>query len=290
MTRLPVIVNPAARGGRSAVPRDVLERCARSAGAEPVWWETEGPGHATELAQRAVRESLPAIAAWGGDGTYNETARGLIDSETALLLLPGGTTSVLVYELGLPRDPGAALTVQLAGRRRAMSVARTDRGQLFLLMLSVGPDSLILENLPAALKVHAGKLGITVQALVEFARARLPRFSVELGEQSLDASWCIVGNSRSYAGPYPATPGADPFERGLEAVVLTRHGRPAVIPFFFAIPSGRHVRQRGVERHVVFEVGLIGDTSIPYQLDGDPAGHLPVRARATGERIWVLVP
>ncbi len=290
MIRLPVIVNPAARGGRSAVPRDVLERSARSAGAELEWWETEGPSHAAELARRAVRERLPAIAAWGGDGTYNEAARGLVDSETALLLLPGGTTSVLVYELGLPRDPAAALTAQLGGRRRAMSVARTDRGQLFLLMLSAGPDSLILENLPAKLKVRGGKLGITVQAFVEFARARLPRFSVELGDQSLDSSWCIVGNSRSYAGPYPATPGADPFEPGLEAVVLTRHGRPAVIPFFFAIPSGRHVRQRGVERHMTLEVGLIGDESIPYQLDGDPAGRLPVRARATGERMWVLVP
>lgn len=290
MTRLPVIVNPAARGGRSAVPRDVLERCARSAGAEIEWWETDGPGHAAELARRAARERLPAIAAWGGDGTYNETAQGLVDSETALIVLPGGTTSVLVYELGLPRDPATALITQLGGRRRAMSVARTDRGQLFLLMLSVGPDSLILENLPATLKVRAGKLGVTMQAFVEFARARLPRFHVELNGRSLESSWCIVGNSRSYAGPYPATPGADPFEAGLEAVVLTRHGRLAVIPFFFAIPSGRHVRHRGVQRHTTLDVGLIGDDSIPYQLDGDPAGRLPVRARASGERMWVLVP
>jgi diacylglycerol kinase family enzyme len=47
---------------------------------------------------------------------------------------------------------------------------------------------------------------------------------------------------------------------------------------------------RGVERHATTEVLLTGDERIPYQLDGDPAGHLPVTARATPERVWVRVP
>jgi diacylglycerol kinase family enzyme len=290
LSSLPVIVNPAARGGRSRPPREVLERAAAPHGVRLEWWETTGVGHATELAARAARDRLPAIAAWGGDGTYNEAARGVVGSETALVLLPGGTTSVLVYELGLPRRPEQALIAQLEGERRAMTVARTDRGQLFLLMLSAGPDSLILANLPPLLKSRAGKVGITLQAFVEFGRASLPRFEVTTGELRREVGWCIVGNSRFYGGPWPATPGADPFREGLETVLLTRHGRLAVVPFFFAIPSGRHLRLRGVERHATTEVLLAGDECIPYQLDGDPAGHLPVTARATPERVWVLAP
>jgi len=287
---LPVIVNPAARGGRGAPPRESLERAAAAEGVTVEWWETTAPGHATELAAKAARDRVPILAAWGGDGTYNEAARGLRDTETALLLLPGGTTSVLVYELGVPRRPDEALRAQLRGERRAMSLARTDRNQLFLLMLSAGPDSLILERLRPGLKLHGGKFGIGVQAVVEFARARLPRFTVHIDGSRRDASWCIVGNSRCYAGPYPGTPGADPFAEGLEAVVLTRHGRRAVIPFFFAIPSGRHLTMRGVDRLPAHEVALVGAEDIPYQLDGDPAGHLPVTARATAETLWVLVP
>jgi diacylglycerol kinase family enzyme len=287
---LPVIVNPAARGGRSRPPRELLERAAAALGVRLDWWETQGVGHATELAARAARDRLPAIAAWGGDGTYNEVARGVVGSETALVLLPGGTTSVLVYELGIPRRPEQALVAQLEGERRAMTVARTDRGQLFLLMLSAGPDSLILTNLPPLLKSRAGKFGITLQAFVEFSRASLPRFEVTAGEVRREVGWCIVGNARSYGGPWHATPGADPFREGLETVLLTRHGRLAAVPFFFAIPSGRHLRLRGVERHATAEVLLAGAESIPYQLDGDPAGYLPVAARATAERVWVCVP
>jgi diacylglycerol kinase (ATP) len=289
LSLLPVVVNPAARGGRRGVPRGRIERAAATHGLTVEWWETEGPGHASELAARAARDRVPVLAVWGGDGTYNEAARGLVGSETALLALPGGTTSVLAYELGIPHHPERALLAQLDGERRAMAVARTDHEQLFLLMLSVGPDAVILTNLPQLLKQHAGKFGISLQACVEFVRGGFPRFSVVANGVQCEASWCIVGKSRSYGGPYAATPAADPFAPDLDVVALTRMGRAALLPFFFLIPSGRHLRMRGVQRACAREVRLLGE-GVPYQLDGDPAGTLPVTARSSGDRLWVLVP
>jgi len=287
---LPIIVNPIARGGRTALPREDLERIGASAGFKVEWWETTGPGHAVELATKGARDGAPMVAAWGGDGTYNEVARGLVGGDAALVVLPGGTSSVLAWELGIPRRAEDALRAQLAGSRRKMNVGRTDRGQLFLLMLSVGPDSVILNNIPQPLKVHGGKVGITIQAFVEFARAQLPDFVVQADGHQVRASWCIVGNGKYYGGPYRATPGADPFEQGFEVVTLERHGRTAVVPFFFAIPTEHHLRMRGVRRFPAREVVLDGDDSIPFQLDGDPAGVLPVTARAVDEHLWVTVP
>ncbi|MGD1149283.1 MAG: diacylglycerol kinase family protein [Thermoanaerobaculaceae bacterium] len=289
MKVLPVVINPVARGGRRKPPTERLERLAAEFGWRLEWWATQGPGHAAELAERAVRDHHPALGVWGGDGTYNEAARGLVGSVTALVALPGGTTSVLAYELGIPRDPARALVRLLGGERKAMAVGRTDSGQLFLLMLSAGPDSVILAHLPALLKRRAGKVGITAQALLEFSRGNLPRFSVTVDGTRFEASWCIVGNARSYGGPFAATPGADPFNTGLEVVSLKRHGRTAAVPFFFSIPSGRHLGLPGVDRRPATEVRLAGE-GIPYQLDGDAAGFLPVTARASDERVWVLVP
>ena len=50
-------------------------------------------------------------------------------------VLPGGTTSVLAYELGVPRPSSRAVTALLKGEDRAMRVGRSDRGDLVLLML-----------------------------------------------------------------------------------------------------------------------------------------------------------
>lgn len=290
MNVLPCIVNPTSRGGRARPPRHLLERAAAEQGWRVEWWPTRAAGHATELAARAVAGGHPIVAVWGGDGTYNETARGLLNSDTAMLILPGGTTSVLAFELGVPHRPVEALRVQLAAPRRAMAVARTDHGQVFLIMLSAGPDSLILQRVPGVLKRRLGKVGIGMQAVAEFCRGRLPRFRVVFEGGEVDASWCIAGNARCYGGPHHATPGADPFSPGLEVVTLDRHGRLEAVPFFFAIPRGTHLARPGVTRRAVRELRLDGAADVPYQLDGDPAGFLPVRAFAADDRVWVLPP
>jgi diacylglycerol kinase family enzyme len=287
---LPLIYNPVARGGRGRVPEARLAAVAASHGWKLDLRPTRAPGHATELAAQAREAGCELVAVWGGDGTYNEAARGLLGGETAMVILPGGTTSVLAYELGLPRNPVEALAVQLSGQTRKLFVGRTDKGQIFLLMLSVGPDALILHNLPPLWKRYAGKVGITLQAVVEFFRARLPGFSVQANGSVLAAGWCIVGNARFYGGPFAATPGADPFRPGLEAVVQTRRGRAAAIPFFFGIPLGKHLGLSGVVRFAAEEVVLSGEGQVPYQLDGDPAGFLPVTASASQEFVPVRVP
>lgn len=58
-------------------------------------------GHACELAQQAVAEKVPIVVAVGGDGTVNEIASSLVDSDTALAILPLGSGNGLARELGI---------------------------------------------------------------------------------------------------------------------------------------------------------------------------------------------
>ncbi|HPB84670.1 MAG TPA: diacylglycerol kinase family lipid kinase [Paludibacteraceae bacterium] len=58
-------------------------------------------GHACELAQHAVSEGIPIIAAVGGDGTVNEIASALVHTDTALAILPLGSGNGLARDLGI---------------------------------------------------------------------------------------------------------------------------------------------------------------------------------------------
>jgi len=292
LRRHPVIWNPTAGSGRAGRLRPRLEAAAARLGVELEWWPTRGPGHAAELARRAAAERRELVFALGGDGTYNEVARGLVGSATALAPLPGGTSSVLAYELDIPRPADAALPALVAGSTRPMTVGRTDRGELFLLMLSAGPDALVLERLPAAMKRRGGKPAIAAQALVELLRARLPRLAVTVDGERIAAGWAIVGNTRCYGGPFRATPGADPFRPEFEVVVQRRRGRLPVLGFLFGIPRERHLRRPDVVRRTAIRVALEpeGREAVPYQLDGDPVGHLPVRAEIAPERLAIRLP
>jgi diacylglycerol kinase family enzyme len=291
---LPVIVNPTAGGGRLLKQQGELDAAALAAGAELEWWPTESPGHATELGRRAASQGRQLVLAFGGDGTYNEVARGLLGTATALGVLPGGTTSVLAYELAIPRPAPHALMALVAGHDRAIRVGRTSRDEVFLLMLSAGPDSLVLKRLWPSLKRLGGKVGVAMQAVVELVRwQKLPRLVIEVDDLVIDSSWVIVGNARCYAGPFEATPGADPRAPAFEVVALKGAGRRAAVPFALGLPLGRHLRRQDVVRLTAERVRLApasGWHELNYQIDGDVVGRLPVEVGVDPRELMVRLP
>ena len=292
MRSIPIIVNPTAGGGRLMRSSVDLDAAGHRCGIKLDWRHTEHAGHGTELAREAAIDGYPLVFAYGGDGTYNEVARGLLGTDTALGVLPGGTTSVLAYEFGIPRPASVALESLIIGRDRAMRVGRTDRNEIFLLMLSSGPDVVVLEGLNDGLK-RIGRSGIALQALREFVRFKsMPSVEVVAGGRSRIVGWVIVGTGRCYAGPYHATPGANPFAPSLEVVAQKSVGRRFAVPFALGMPLGRHVRRKDVWRAIVDEIELlpIGNRPMKYQLDGDLAGELPVKATIDSESLLVRLP
>jgi diacylglycerol kinase family enzyme len=66
--------------------------------------DTEARGHATTLCREAAHEGYDVVVAFGGDGTVNEAANGLVGSPTPLTCLPGGSANVFGKMLGIPGE------------------------------------------------------------------------------------------------------------------------------------------------------------------------------------------
>jgi len=294
LTLIPVVINPTAGDGRLLRRRHELAQAARDCGVELEWWLTERPGQGAQLARRAAADGSPLVLAWGGDGTYNEVARGLLGSATAMGVLPGGSTSVLAYELAVPRPEAKALVSLLHGADRPMRVGHSDHDDVVLLMLSAGVDALVVEEAFRRRRRNTGKIGIALQAVRELARRRpLPRLRVRTEGGTIEGGWVIVGNARCYAGPFRATPAADPFEPGFEVVVHTAVGRPPAVGFALTLALGRHLRRPDVLRkrceRVIVEPAA-GSDRLPYQVDGDPIMALPVTLEVDPRPLLVRLP
>lgn len=103
------IMNPISGTARKAgIPRLIEERLDKEKFNYSVV-NTMYAGHATEIARAAKEEGTDIVVAVGGDGTVNEVARSIVQSDTALGIIPCGSGNGLARHLMLPMDIGGAI-------------------------------------------------------------------------------------------------------------------------------------------------------------------------------------
>lgn len=106
MERVVVIANPVASQFTGGSHRDVMAELAKTHEVEAVW-----PGsasEATEAARGAVESGAAVVVAMGGDGMVHHVTQGLVGSDTALGIVPVGTTNVVARLFDIPFRPSRA--------------------------------------------------------------------------------------------------------------------------------------------------------------------------------------
>ncbi len=272
----------------------VHQRLARHHDVQVV--ETNRRGHATRFAQDAARRGIDVVVSFGGDGTLNEVATGIAGTDTALAVLPGGSTNVFARTIGLPNDALAAVDVIVDSLERnniaPIGLGKVN-GRYFTFHTGIGYDASVVKRVEqrASLKRYAGHPLFVVAALRTWAfdySRKHPHFELRFdSDDSNDAKdvadvadgyFSIVLNTNPYTflgnRPLDLVPNAG-LEAGL-AVVTFRSLKATHI----LRSLGSALRGGGVPpapwldiRHDVAQLEITSTTPFPYQLDGDYLGE-----------------
>jgi diacylglycerol kinase family enzyme len=229
--------------------------------------------------------------AFGGDGTVNEAANGLVGSDTPLTVLPGGSTNVWCRTLGIPHDVVDA-TEHLLRIADDFHPRRVDLGRVnerhFVFASGVGLDASVVERVDAHpnRKARFGAWYYTVAAIAIFNRRYLvnpPVVRVTTGERVLTGVTVIVQNADPFTyfrrRPIRITEPAGLDTGSLSAAVLKR---ATVLELPTLIPRVLSTRARTVLRHRQVEglgelhdlrIDAVDDRPFPVQVDGDYIGE-----------------
>jgi diacylglycerol kinase (ATP) len=299
-----LIHNPNAGNGGNGRRRllDQARQILASGGIEAELAETTGPGHATEIAEQAVRDHRQLVIACGGDGTLNEVVNGLANYSNGhrvpLALLPGGTANILAKELDLPWDIPRAARRLIHGEVREIALGlatpaeQPGRKRYFLSVAGGGPDGMIVYSVDLGLKARVGILAYWWQGAREVLRYTFPRFRVRTGDRELEATLVVVGRTKNYGGPFKITDQADLFEDRFEVMALTTQSGLRYLSYLPTLWMGNLRREEGV--HFWKAEALVCeplDSSPVYaQVDGEPLARLPIEFSIVPRALKLLVP
>ena len=239
-----LIVNPTSGRGLAlrALPKIEAEFARR--GLPYRVERTSGPGDASRLARMAAAERPEGIVAIGGDGTFFDVVNGMAGSDVPLLFAACGTGNDFVKCLPLPREPLAALRVQLDAPIRRIDLGRMNAIH-FLNVSGTGFDVDVLRCVDRHKEKHGGLLAYMLGLRDALKHYRPAEATVSFdGGPERRARFAIVsiGNGRYFGGGMKAVPDAE-VDDGLFDVVVVDPVRkvaiPALIAFFIA---GLHIR------------------------------------------------
>jgi len=289
--KIHVIINPA-----SGQPQPILHTLNSVFHPAGIDWDvfiTKQSGDAERFARQSAASGADVVAAYGGDGTVMEAARGLFGSQTPLAILPGGTANLMSVELGVPKDlaQAAAIAANPDSRLRLVDAGLFGGKTHFLLRVGLGFAARKVEGADRDLKDRFGVLAYSIGAPKALGDTKPAHYRLTLDGQTYKTPGytCLVDNAGNigFAGLGLKSILVDD---GLLDVIVVRDAR---LRSWIAVGTslgGAKLNPDYILHWQAREITIEADPPQPVQMDGELAGESPVSIQVVPGLVRVLTP
>lgn len=181
---------------------------------------TQYPNHATELAKVAVEQKVDMVIAVGGDGSVNEVASALIDTDVVLGILPAGSGNGFAMHLGLGRNIRKAIGFLNNGKIRMVDTCSIN-GKPYVNLAGLGFDAKIAYRYKRVKK--RGFWGYFKFALQETQSFDFQHYTIKIDGKEVVNRKClavVIANAPMYGYNFIIAPKAVPDDGKLEIAVF----------------------------------------------------------------------
>jgi diacylglycerol kinase family enzyme len=292
-----IVANPHAGGSDGAAQVEELKLALNRLGlqADIVADRAVAVAEATRLYRTG---QLGALVAAGGDGTVadliNRTEPGV-----PLAVLPLGTENLLARCLKIPREPAAVANLIADGHTQKLDVASAN-GRLFLLMAGCGFDADVVNRLHSVRQGHITQWSYAKPIWNSIRNYRYPEFRVTYRlnrdqdetpmEHTVMARWAFINNLPLYAGGLSFSPAAIATDGLLDLCLFQGRSVWAGVRYLAGVVFGTHSGMSDCVTARAMRVVIESSEPVPYQLDGDPGGLLPLEIEILPRRLTVIAP
>lgn len=250
---------------------------------------SENKGDASEITRRKIKEGINRIIAIGGDGTVNEIAKVLVDTEIALGIIPTGSGNGLARHFHIPMEFKNAIEVINHCTIRKMDYGLIN-GKPFFCTTGIGFDAEVGHKF--AKQNRRGFIAYLKIILSGFRAYKTEKYTLIIDDQKIkrEAFLITLANASQWGNNACISPMASVEDGLLDICVLSP------FPAYMAADIGIRLLTKKIERSRYLEIFrsdkiLIkssGKTTIHY--DGEPGeitGNIEVKIIPQGLNIMV---
>lgn len=249
---------------------------------------TKKAGDATILSIEAVAENFDAVVAVGGDGTVNECLVGLVNSNTALGVIPCGSGNGFAYHIGMGRTVEKAI-IQLKDAKIETIDSCAANSTPFVNVSGIGFDAHIA-NLFAGLK-ERGFINYLKLILKELTY-KPQEYTLNYDESQMKVSAYLIAfaNASQYGNDARISPMADLQDGLLDFVIVKDFPKWRIPLFLLKVVRGKTHLSKYVEIIQCQKMQISAKNTLLH-LDGEPyKASNPVEVKLIPKSLKILMP
>ena len=285
-----LIVNPISGGGRGEALLPPVRRAVEGLGYETDVVMTGKKGDAREAARTGGGDGVSVFVILGGDGTISEVVNGLNGHPTPICVVPVGTANCLTKEFGQSADVEAAVR-RIESMRTRMLDSFEVNGERGLLFAGAGLDGEVGRKVCEARNGRLSVMSYVLPLFRTMLHYRFPKFSVEIDGERVeeDATFAEVSNVSTYGGPIRLVPEARADDGALDVLIMNTWRRARILGYLAQSCLLNRVHGENLLLLRGREIRMTSAHEVPYQVDGDFAGYLPLEIRVLPKSVCVVV-
>lgn len=298
---IPIAHNPRAGSTSRVAHVQALATRLAADGWQPILVE-----ELSELSDRAAELEaegrLRAVVSAGGDGTLtavvNRTPIG-----TPLVVYPLGTENLVARYFGYKRQPQSVADILQTGERLLIDAGQAG-SQLFVLMISAGFDAEVVRRVAEGRVGNIRRWTYAKPLWATMRTYKYPELRLKWNcpvavsgvsgsdETSGVARWVFGMNLSKYAFGLNFAPAASGMDGLLDVCTFSEGSVFHGFRYTWGVFLRRHLKFPDTRMIRCSEMRIEGPggVKVPYQLDGDFGGFLPVDVRVLPGRLCFLVP
>jgi diacylglycerol kinase (ATP) len=301
------IVNPKSGAGRGGREWSSLASWLPSTGLQFEAVLTTRPMEATEIAQRAVRESRPVVVAVGGDGTLNEVVNGFfhngapLPTTSRLAMVPLGTGGDFRRTLRIPIDPKAAIEVITSGIPRRLDAGcvtfKDHNGgtgvRHFINIADAGIGGEVVHRVNNGPKFLGG-VTFTLIGLSTLVRWKNKPMEVVVDghQHKLVAQQVVIANCQYFGGGMRMAPTASPTDGVFDVILVGDASLMEAIQGMSQIRGGKHMDEHNpkIQHEYGKRITVTSPEEVRIDVDGEEPGFLPALFEIQESAIEFIAP
>lgn len=247
-------------------------------------------GHTSIIAKEAVSEGIKCVVVAGGDGSVNEVAKALTNTDVALGVIPAGSGNGLAHHIKMPFNVKKCLKIIKDRNVRQADMIEIN-GEYAVSIAGIGFDAIVAERYSK--DKNRGFFSYAQAAILEYFNYKPEPVQIITDDLVINESifFMVLANSNQFGYNFRIAPDADLFDGYMDVVIVKNVPLIAAPLSSIQVLTGYVNKSLYVSSFKTKKLQVIRENDGIINVDGDPykTGKI-VNAKVLEKALWLITP